>query len=88
MTLIFLIAIFIAFVGEKVELVTLNSSLQIREKELLEQLNENNEENHQQLVYITELQTTLADTDRILKEVSDDILKKEHEFKCCKGKVV
>ena len=74
----FLIAIFIAFVAEKAELVILTSSLQSGEKELQQQLNESNEKNHQQFVYITELQTTLRDTDRILKEVSDDILNKRH----------
>lgn len=50
------------------------------------QLNESNEKNQQQLVYITELETTLIDTDVILKKLSDDILKKEQEFKFCKGR--
>lgn len=62
------------------------SSLQSREKELQWQLNESNEKKQQQLVYITELETTLVDTDRILKKLSDDILKKEQEFKICKGR--
>lgn len=83
---VFLMAVFIAFVAENAELVTLTSSLQNREKELQHQLSKSDEKNHQQLVYISDLQTTLADTDRILKELSDDILKKEHEFKNCKGK--
>ena len=64
----------------------LNSSLQSQEKELQWQLNESNEKNQQQLVYITELETTLVNTDKILKELSDDILKKEQEFKSCKGR--
>ena len=64
----------------------LNSSLQNREKELKCQLNESNEKRQRQLVYITGLETTLVDTDRILKELSDDILKKEREFKSCKGR--
>lgn len=63
----------------------LNSSLQGQEKELKQQLNESFYKNQQQVVYITELETTLADTDRILKELSADILKKEQEFKSCKG---
>ena len=50
------------------------------------QLNESNEKEQKQLVYITELETTLVDTDRILKKLSDDILKKEQEFKSCKGR--
>lgn len=50
------------------------------------QLNESNEEKQKQLVYITELESTLMDTDRILKKLSDDILKKEQEFKSCKGR--
>lgn len=64
----------------------LSSSLQSREKELQWQLNESNEKKQQQLVYITELETTLVDTDRILKKLSVDILKKEQEFKTCKGR--
>jgi len=64
----------------------LNSSLQSREKDLQWQLNESNEKNQQQFVYITELETTLLNTDRILKELSDDILKKEQEFQSCKGR--
>lgn len=63
----------------------LNSSLQSREQELKQQLNEIFYKNRQQIVYITELETTLVDTDRILKELSADILKKEQEFKSCKG---
>ncbi|XP_078350662.1 uncharacterized protein LOC144635427 [Oculina patagonica] len=66
---------------ENAELVTLTNSLQSREKELQQQLNEGKEKNYQQFVYITELQTTLVDTDKVLKEVSDDILKKENELK-------
>ena len=53
---------------------------------MLWQLNESNEKEQKQLVYITELETTLDDTDRILKKLSDDILKKEQEFKSCKGR--
>lgn len=79
--------VFIAFAVENAELVTQISFLQSQEKELQQQLSESNEKNHQQLVYITELETTLVDTDRILKEVSDDILRKEQEFKYCKGMV-
>lgn len=63
----------------------LNSALQSQEKELKQQLNESFYKNRQQVVYITELETTLVDTDRILKELSADILKKEQEFKSCKG---
>ena len=51
-----------------------------------QKLIKSNKKNQQQLVYITELETTLVDTDRILKELSDDILKKEKEFKSCKGR--
>ena len=50
------------------------------------QLNKSNEEKQKQLVYITKLETTLVDTDRILKKLSDDILKKEQKFKSCKGR--
>lgn len=52
-----------------------------------QRLSESDEKNHQQLAYITELETTLVDTDRLLEEVSDDILRKEQEFKYCKGKL-
>lgn len=82
----FLISFLILFsVAENTDLIMLISSLQSREKELQWQLNESNEKK-QQLVYITELETTLVDTDRILKKLSDDILKKEQEFKTCKGR--
>lgn len=64
----------------------LNSSLQSQEKELKQQLNESFNKNREQVVYITELETTLVDTDRILKELSADILKKEQQFKSCKGR--
>lgn len=83
----FLISFLILFsVAENTDLIMLSSSLQSREKELQWQLNESNEKKQQQLVYITELETTLVDTDRILKKLSDDILKKEQEFKTCKGR--
>jgi len=73
-------------VAENSELKMLNSSLQSQEKDLQWQLNESNEKNQQQFVYITELETTLLNTDRVLKELSDDILKKEQEFQSCKGR--
>lgn len=83
----FLISFLILFsVAENTDLIMLISSLQSREKELQWQLNESNEKKQQQLVYITELETTLVDTDRILKKLSDHILKKEQEFKTCKGR--
>lgn len=77
---------FNVFVAENSELVMLNDSLQSREKKLQRQLTESNEKKQQQLVYITELEITLADTDRILKELSDNILKKDKEFKSYKGR--
>ncbi|XP_078376541.1 uncharacterized protein LOC144659897 isoform X1 [Oculina patagonica] len=70
--------------AENAELKAINSALQSQEKKLQQQLSESTKQNHQQLIYITELQKTLVDTDRVLKEVSFDILKKEHEFKSCK----
>ena len=50
------------------------------------QLNESNEKKQKQLVYISELETTLVDTDRVLKKLSDDFLEKEQEFKSREGR--
>ena len=63
----------------------LNISLQCREKDLKQRLNESNEKNQQQLVSMTEMEMILNITERKLDEASDAILKKDHELKSYKG---
>ena len=81
----FIIIGFIAFAAENCELVKQNSSLQSQEKDLQQQLRESSETNRQQHVYIAEMETRVANAEKKLKEMSNDILKTDHELKSFKG---
>ena len=76
---------FITFVAENCELVKQNSSHQSQENDLQQQLRESSESNHQQHAYIAEVETKLANADKKLQEMSDDILKTDQELKSFKG---
>ena len=72
---------FIAFEAENSELVKQNSSLQSQEKDLQQQLRESSERNHQQHAYIGEVETRVANAEKKLQEMSDDIQKTDQELK-------